>query len=727
MKPPLVPEWRVLLIRVAMLAFATVRPGLGELRPDSRRQCTICHLEWVETFNRPDEPLLVEKPTRPTAIGSKICLSCHDGSVVDSRYGVWLEHSHKTGVAPPASMTVPVQWPLEDGKVTCHTCHTAHATPGQDELAAAFFLRVPSEPGQFCQTCHADKAGGPTHGSHPVGGMPWPIPQALIDAGARAKPGQREIHCQVCHKVHGSRRESLLVMGVADNQLCLTCHEKLRPGMWRPARKGVHPDRPVIQKGEQIHAINRMGTRIGQGNRLICLSCHKLHHGKSGRFMLAEPLVGSALCKQCHPDKESLLGTTHNLRRSVPDARNRLGMTPEESGPCGSCHMFHNLAVTPRPSDADPIGICLSCHSAGGLAYKEGDRRYTHPRDTEAMACQTCHDPHEGSHPNFLVTTHDKLCHTCHAEISDRITGGPHHAKPGQPSWPTPIKADSKCAACHQMHSSDPNTKLWTFAPAKTEPTADAICRGCHAGIEWPDDERGVKPKAVMHPRAVIESSRAAGQATRSGASRPADRMACLTCHDPHIGARPEHLLRAPDSEHPASVCVGCHKDAGNIDHSMHSRRALGLPQQDSRVCGPCHAVHAVKGSVRDLLWANKLSPEGRSPSEERCLGCHGPGGTATAPTIIRHPEGPLKAANWGDLLGPDLKSEGIPAGQINCLTCHLPHGRADQQEQRVSQEQRAAAKPMVRRRVAQRLCALCHGFDAIRRYLYYHFPEKRR
>jgi len=713
-------------------------------QPTSRKECAVCHLEWVDAFSQPGAITLIEPPTRIMASESETCLGCHDASVVDSRLRVWLEHGHKTGVVPPASMTVPALLPLQDGKLACRTCHTAHGAKGMGsaDLASAVFLRVPNETSQLCKMCHTDKVGGPALGSHPIGGMPWPIPQELIDAGSKARPGDRSISCQVCHTPHGSEREHLLVMGVTSNELCLTCHEKLRPRMWRK-RQGVHPDRPVVHSPEQMAAVKRMGTRLGSEDRLICLSCHKIHHGQNGRFMIAMPLEGSTFCLQCHPGKQSTLGTVHDLRQSAPQVQNLLGMTPEQSGPCGSCHMFHNLAIRPNQTDADPLGVCTSCHIPGGPAAKTGDLKLTHPinvpvpamsaekplplfeapigeKGSQVMTCTTCHDPHNTSNPKFLRDKPENLCRTCHADVARRIADGPHATLMTKTDNPDAGQHSGTCLACHKIHAWTTDQTLWAVTPAEGQPSSDAICLGCHKDIQWSTAEQG-PIKSVMHPRAVVRSNKLPLPLVAAGTGEKADRIGCQTCHNPHAGKDSPMLLRASEQgKKPAGVCFECHENVAFIGQSMHGQRAMKLETDKKRVCGPCHAVHAVEGSTRNKLWAVKLSDQGDTTAERRCLGCHRTGGPAAPPsTIVHHPQEPLTAIDW--------KDENTGLTQITCLTCHLPHGKNQDIPDQVSLPVLAAAKPMLRSDVAETTCAVCHGFDAARRFLYFHRPEARR
>ena len=65
---------------------------------DTAKQCSICHYRWVYTFyvehrDTPLAPLEEEK-----VVGTRdMCLSCHDGSVLDSRDRICNDPGHRVG------------------------------------------------------------------------------------------------------------------------------------------------------------------------------------------------------------------------------------------------------------------------------------------------------------------------------------------------------------------------------------------------------------------------------------------------------------------------------------------------------------------------------------------------------------------------------------------------------------------------------------------------------
>ncbi len=72
------------------------------------------------------------------------------------------------------------------------------------------------------------------------------------------------------------------------------------------------------------------------------------------------------------------------------------------------------------------------------------------------------------------------------------------------------------------------------------------------------------------------------------------------------------------------------------------------------------------------------------------------------------------------------------PTGAIACRTCHLTHGRSTpvalpEALDGLSLRERRARVWHVRSFGDANVCSTCHGFDALRRFMYFHDPIRRR
>jgi len=176
----------------------------------------------------------------------------------------------------------------------------------------------------------------------------------------------------------------------------------------------------------------------------------KLHHGKGERFMLAEELTEGRMCLSCHSDKQSVLGSSHDLRKDFPEERNRLGMTPATGGPCSSCHLFHRYARAPQPAPLDPLGLCTTCHLSGRPAEAKTLGSVNHPQ----AHCTDCHNPHDKTFPNYLKAAPQDICITCHLDQA-ALAGGPHDIRTGSSAWGSMsgVSHDA-CMACRRREES---------------------------------------------------------------------------------------------------------------------------------------------------------------------------------------------------------------------------------------------------------------------------------
>ncbi|MFH1746188.1 MAG: cytochrome c3 family protein [Planctomycetota bacterium] len=732
---------RVRKLRVAETATPSPRVETRRGRAtigQQARACTVCHMEWLAPLVNHQPTTLIDVPPNPAnhphVSRSEVCLSCHDGSVGDSRRRVWVRHGHRIGIEPPPSIDVPAHLPLADGRIACRTCHSAH---GLFEPRTTFeeivFLRVASEPSELCVQCHTDLTTGPVTGTHPLGTMPQPVPAQLIDAGAIIGPDKHGLNCLVCHEGHGSQGDLMLVVGTSHNELCLTCHEQMRPGMFREHEVPPHPAGPKLST-EQAAAVQDAGAKLGPEGELICLSCHQMHHAKSNRYILAFDDVQSGVCLRCHQDKQVVFGSSHDLRTNFPDEVNTHGATVTESGPCGACHLFHNYARPLEAHPIDPRGQCITCHQPDRCA----ESKILGPVNHSKEQCVACHDPHNARQGKYLSAPASELCASCHQQQAG-LVHGPHdlmHPK-DKSAWPqTAAATKDTCLACHRPHGTD-QTGLFRVAPDKSVTGPDAVCLACHADTKPGADSK----KAVVHPRVVKEAlpqDKLPLVETADGQHQ----IACATCHDPHRGPDSvPHLLRGADLTTAEELCLTCHPQLASVHTIGEAKASLQTTGFKAEACKPCHVVHANPQEVESrFLWPKKLSQfewptTSASIADVYCVACHRAGGPVPPPEVASHPDVLMYNPNIAGTPGyfPLFNKQGTidPRGMITCRTCHLTHGRSTPAPvplhlRNIQGRELRARKWHIRIFGATTVCNTCHGFDALRRFMYFHDPARR-
>lgn len=702
------------------------------------RACTACHVEWLDPLVRNLPTQLMQPPAtspgHPAVSRSGSCLSCHDSSVADSRASVWVEHGHTIGQVPGEEMLARTKLPLPDQQIQCRTCHSAHTRGGAGVgpqghiFHEAVFLRVTSEPSELCISCHGSMGGGVPAGMHPLTRAENPTPDVLLAAGARPGTDHNLVTCLVCHTGHGATDDLILRLNVAGNELCLACHTEMR------ADAPPHPLDARLSD-EQQDFVHGLGRRVGPDGSSTCLSCHRMHHAADEHHLLEFQLASSEGCVGCHRQQGGMLGASHDLRASRPDVFNALGLTAVEGGPCSACHMVHNLARAPQPAPADAAGHCLSCHRPEQMASSHVLGSLNHPGDR----CTDCHDPHETRFDHYLSQSPAQLCIGCHAEHGE-LAGGPHDvqaaaAAQSDPSWPAAaLAADDACLACHRPHGDETST-LFRAGVAAGLNASDGACVACHANASWNAGEH-----AALHTRDASAITGGEGLPLVEQADGQAA-IGCRTCHDPHRGgphAAASSLLRVAEGAAPESLCISCHASSGSIELTSHSAASLAAAGLESGGCRPCHVLHAPPERVRPhLLWPHDLggalaAADATAVNDPYCTACHHSDGPAVAPAVASHPEVPMSAAAAGGDPGLplfDAAGQCDPRGKMTCRTCHLPHGRpwlSSEQLAGLTPAERSARKIQLRPFEPPNACTACHGFDGLRRFLYFHDPQRR-
>lgn len=696
------------------------------------RTCTSCHLEWMSPLVEGKSTELLSPPRNPAndpaVARSENCLSCHDGSIVDSRERVWIGHGHDLGMTPTPGMNVPKNFPLVDGGIACRTCHSAHTRGGAGEtIARAVFLRVKEDPAELCIACHADHVGSAEHAGHRLAKLDAALPANLAAARAHVGKDGHLMTCLTCHNAHGGRERLLLDLSGSESQLCLSCHLEYSLADEPAGReRGLHPVDVALSTAQRASLQASHGT-IGEGGKLVCSSCHSMHQPATDDYLLRRPLTGSEACRECHSPQTAVLATSHNIEVMQPDVANGAGFTAGEAGACSACHMVHQRARPALPIlENDPNARCTTCHAEGELAASHALTSINH----RGATCTECHNPHDDKHGSFLAQPANLLCRSCHIGYGDFL-GGPHDITRSPANWPLASReSGGDCLACHRPHADDGGT-LFRAGHAAGMIGNDAACVQCHPGAAW----HGEGDIAALHPRKG--NMQAVVRALPLG---PGDELQCHTCHNAHAHADTKSLLRkgVPTATELGSLCITCHTDMAALHATAHGGDAMAKAGLDADACAPCHRQHGPRPAVptKALLAAHGGSLMDRDPTstmDPACSACHAAGGVAKTPMIATHPDVPMSSTRTGDGAMPlfDAAGQVSSNGRLLCRTCHLPHGRpeliGDANWAALSPEERRARGNLFREFRSPNLCVDCHGFEGYARFLYFHDPLRRK
>ncbi|MES9970898.1 MAG: cytochrome c3 family protein [Candidatus Thiodiazotropha sp.] len=694
-----------------------------------KRECATCHIAWMAEFKRgdvitliPNNPRPQEKTGRQDIVSTeRMCFSCHDGFVLDSRF-LWQQgHNHPVGVKPSDKVKIPTEdgktiFPLNDaGNIYCGTCHSAHGIEWGDELSPVF-LRARNIDSSLCVMCHTDREGE-TNGrhNHPIMQEAQPSARQLRELGAQFSQDNKII-CQSCHRVHSAKEDKLLVKNNLSSQLCSSCHSDKIPQTG--SANGVNFTHPVNTRANSAtlpEIFQEAGSKIGPGKEITCETCHQVHHAASEKLVLIEQAsLTEGICVTCHKDKRGILSNGHN----VFESRTKQMMDSNSSqilGACGACHNIHG-GNGPKmwARKIDDYGdrtasLCLSCHQKGHLAEEFTIGKYSHPvgktlpmgvdasaelplfsasgertasRRSGRVSCPTCHDIH-GPQSNAKTSAFFS---------SDKKSSG-KYLRIGEQS------RLSLCKNCHQDKWSISDTKHDIDESADgAKSTALGVCGNCHLV------HNGLGPR--MWARDNLSED-------------PVSANLCLSCHSKGSLAEDKTV---GDHSHPIGVSI---QDAGiqvtndgwvarNGDSEKSIPAALplydknGHKQKDGELlgCGTCHDPHRWFATDTDS-YASNMDEEGDSrnsflrkaaaPDGQLCSLCHRSKATIRA---TDH-DMAVTAPETSNSLDAKPTQSGV------CGQCHAVHN--------ATQELALwARKPGPGRDVAEKLCRSCHNKDQI-------------
>ena len=420
---------------------------------------------------------------QPTG-ASKLCLSCHDGTIAlgaivsapeeirfqggirfmphgPSRLGTDLSDDHpvsfvydgnlaqaRTGLADPALLPPAIKLD-NNGQMQCTACHDPHND------AFGNFLVMSNQSSALCTACHM--MDGWTAGSHALSSARWngqgPDPWPNSDFQTVAENG-----CENCHQPHTAPRPVRLLTQVFEEDTCLVCHNG------NVAAADIESELTkqyghFAQDFTGIHDAAEDFSLAGVRPHVECEDCHNPHLA-NGNPSMGAPRVSGAnigvsgidatgqqvrraqnlydICYKCHAD--NFVIPALRITRQIDQFNTRLEF--DLANPS-----FHPVAST---------GVNLEVPSLLSP--------YT---ERSVISCTDCHNNNDSLGPNgphgssfeFLLErnyitldlTYENpstyaLCYKCHSR--DSILGDQSFAKHKEHIQ----DEKTPCSACHDPH-----------------------------------------------------------------------------------------------------------------------------------------------------------------------------------------------------------------------------------------------------------------------------------
>lgn len=494
--------------------------GPGQIRATSESQvCVFCHVghgDDVLGQNRPtaDAPgyiayastTLKARPSLAPTGSTRICLSCHDGTIAlgqtlssgdiqlhgtgaggrlppgRSNLGTDLRRTHPVSLTPAFSPTLrpPESAKVKldrNGQLQCTSCHDPHQE--SPDGVQGKFLVASNRYSALCTSCHTPAYWLTNPSAHQAS-------NALYDEHRGAQTPfatVAENGCESCHSSHGADERGRLLRKAKsdrDDELCLSCHDGrvARADIEADVRKPyahADPDREFrahdAAEGPRQAQLSLPETNPGAPRHVACVDCHNPH--ATYRNPAVAPNAAGALsgvwgidaagqrvepvkyeyevCLKCHGDSAN---QPRARGQNAPGAPVRAVPEPNLRRAFGSDAVSFHPVMAPgrnpdvpsliRPLSAGSIIYCGDCHASDSGPGAGG----TGPAG-----------PHGSVYPFLLerrLSTASgavespetyALCYKCHDRevlLSDRSAFRAHRRHV--------VDSGAPCTACHDSH-----------------------------------------------------------------------------------------------------------------------------------------------------------------------------------------------------------------------------------------------------------------------------------
>ncbi len=422
-------------------------------------------------------------PKQPTG-SSKLCLSCHDGTIalgdtytkpVDDMKNVFILPGTDAYLGTDLSDEHPISFlynrtqaqnselkqsdtfthvKLDDnGEMQCTSCHTAH-----DNTYGNFLLNTDRE-SAICIECH-DKIGWAQNihrlsnkGWNGQGQDPWPRSDytTVSDNG-----------CGNCHFTHRAPGAQRLLSDPFQENICYPCHNgNVASNIEQIFENRMYTHAPDTAPAG-THDPNEDYQNSTVTEHVVCVDCHNGHVSNKTDSATAPDVNGSVegvsgidtngnsklfadftyeICYKCHSDEPNNVSPTasiHVIRESDSwNARDEFDPGNLSFHPIEAVGRSGDVPSLKSPWSTTSILYCHDCHNNDG-----GGPSGPHGSDNEWML----EENYVVSDPNNNNSNDYALCYKCHDENSILADESfPEHDKHINGE-------DTSCSVCHDSH-----------------------------------------------------------------------------------------------------------------------------------------------------------------------------------------------------------------------------------------------------------------------------------
>jgi predicted CXXCH cytochrome family protein len=435
---------------------------------------------------------------------SKLCLSCHDGTVaigaVYNNYGprtismqnsvttmptdaagnlgTSLKNDHPVGYIYDNTKDpelVSRSWPwktaikldpdLGSGTLECITCHEPH------DNSFGKFLRIDNTNAALCAFCHTKT--GWANAIHKTSMQSYTPPD-----GAATTLG--EWSCRTCHQSHGGEGIPYLLKSVEENTCFGSgCHGKTNTGLNTKNLQSEydknynHPTVSVFGKHKNPDDANSLGTA---NRHAECQDCHNSHQAQKGLHTVG----GNGISNVLTGVRGVMSGPTNIWEQ--PTTYTEITLSTEENQICMKCHSSYafgqvlNGVVT---SILGPSGTQITDqamefnpanHSAHPVRFSSSSQTGSPiPRPLAASQMTTDWAANVG-----VQTMYCSDCHGNDESVSSTVPQGPHGSN---------AKFMLTGRGKYWPSKPPPDGTLWSLADVKNNATNwqnDLFCANCH-------------------------------------------------------------------------------------------------------------------------------------------------------------------------------------------------------------------------------------------------------